>query len=63
MSDQFESHEARVLLTFLNRVEITGHVERNSMNILCAKLQTIATPPPSEDGETTIQPEETTDEE
>ena len=51
MSDQFEPQEASVLLNFLNRVEIKGHVERNSMNILFAKLQTILNPPPPADGD------------
>lgn len=46
---QLTSEDAGVLMNFLNRVEFRGHVERNSMNILAAKLHMIMNPPPTED--------------
>ena len=49
--------EALALFKLLDRVAITGHEERQTMNILVSKLNTIATPPPEPDPE----PEETDD--
>ena len=65
---QLTPEDASVLMNFLNRVEFKGHVERNSMNILAAKLHMIANPPPptnvpdgAGDYEVPTKPEDTTD--
>ena len=44
MSQSLTPEEANVILQFLNRVPVTGHQERNSMNIIVDKLIPVAQP-------------------
>ena len=36
--------EANVILQFLDRVAVTGHQERNAMNVVSEKLASLAKP-------------------
>ena len=51
--------EATTLYTFLDRTPITGHQERQAMNILVSKLNNIANPLP--EPEPDPEPEEPDD--
>ncbi len=42
----FQPNEAKALLEFLNRSSITGHTEREVMNLLVSKLEVLANPLP-----------------